>query len=312
MIETVTGVLRQKVSGNILMHEHIACVSNDMIHTFGEKWIDKDLLIEYASKVLQDLKHRYNIEMVVDGTPIDSGRDIRVLKEVSEKSGVNIVASTGLYSYQSMITANRDEKEIASWFLEEFENGMEGINIKPGFLKCACDDFGITLDNEKRIGAMGRVQAKTGLPLYLHSFHQNDTTYKALKILENRGANPEKTVVGHVGLRAELKYLKDIIKAGYYICIDQCHIVPTEADKIGKTFVLLCEAGLTDKILLSNDACIYSDFGSGGKVFVEKNQIPETWGYIFEEIYFKFLQYGGNQAIWDKIMRDNPLKFMDR
>lgn len=311
MIETVTGALRGKISGKILMHEHICCISNDMLHTFGKRWLDKDVLIEHAAEILKELKCRYGVEMIVDGTPIDSGRDIRVLNEVSKKSGIKIVASTGLYSFPSMITYGRDEKEIASWFLEEYENGMEGTNIKPGILKCACDDFGITEDNVKRIGAMGTVQSKTELPLYVHCMHQENTVYKALKILENKGANPEKTVIGHVGLRFDAEYLKNIINMGYYVCVDQCHCVPQDAEKISKTLVKLCEMGLSDKILLSNDACIYCDFGSGDNVLVKKDEISKGWGYIFEYIYPKFLQYGGNKIVWDKMMCENPLKIID-
>ena len=103
------------------MHEHISCVSNDMLHTFGSKWLNKNLLIENASKILSDLKNIYGVEMIVDGTPIDSGRDVRILREVSEKSGVKIVASTGLYNYPSMITYGRDETEISEWILEEIK-----------------------------------------------------------------------------------------------------------------------------------------------------------------------------------------------
>ena len=35
MIRTVTGALSEKIKGNILMHEHICCVSNDMLCVFG-------------------------------------------------------------------------------------------------------------------------------------------------------------------------------------------------------------------------------------------------------------------------------------
>lgn len=311
MIETVTGALREEILGKVLMHEHIGCISNDMLHTFGKEWLDNDYLIRYSVQILKLLKEKYDVGLIVDGTPIDSGRDVKLLKEISQKSGVEIVASTGLYSYPSMITANRDEDEIASWFLKEFGRGIEGTDIKPGILKCACDDYGITADNEKRIGAMGSVQAKTGLPLYVHCLHQGDTVYKALEILESRGVNPEKTIIGHIGLRTEPEYVENIIKKGYHICIDQCHCVPDDAEKIAKNLVYLCEKGLSDKIMLSNDACIYSDFGSGKQTFVANEDIEKTWGYIFGYIYPKFLVNGGNKAIWDKMLCNNPLKIMD-
>lgn len=83
MIQTVTGSLSQNINGNILMNEHICCVSNNMLKVFGDKWLNKEELIEYSAKMLSILKERYNVELIVDGTPIDLGRDIRVLKKVS-------------------------------------------------------------------------------------------------------------------------------------------------------------------------------------------------------------------------------------
>ena len=139
MIYTVTGIKEKTDYGKVLMHEHIGCISNDMIQAFGKEWLDKKKLADFAVDILKMMKTKYGVGMIVDGTPIDLGRDIMLIKEVSERADMPIVASTGLYHYPSQITTTNDAEEIASWFIGEFENGIEGTDIKPGILKVASD-----------------------------------------------------------------------------------------------------------------------------------------------------------------------------
>ena len=160
MIQTVTGTLSKNFDGNVLMHEHIRCVSNDMLKAFGNKWLDGEALIERSLKIFTLLKEQYGVDLLVDGTPMDLGRDVRFLKELSLRSGIKIIASSGLYVYPSMVTLIKSEEDMAGWFLEEVERGIENTSIKPGILKCATDNFGITEENARRIGALGQVQAK--------------------------------------------------------------------------------------------------------------------------------------------------------
>lgn len=83
------------------------------------------------------------------------------------------MASTGFYTYLDMLTASKSSKEISEWILYECENGIEGTDIKPGMLKCAVDTEEYE-HNFKRLEALGIVQCKTGLPLYLHCNHSNN------------------------------------------------------------------------------------------------------------------------------------------
>lgn len=98
---------------------------------------------------------------MVDGTPIDLGRDATLLKEVSELSGVKIVASTGFYYLQSIEAFNNSLQELAEWLIKECKNGINGTDIKPGILKCATGNMGKTEDNLKKLSAMGIIQKET-------------------------------------------------------------------------------------------------------------------------------------------------------
>ena len=96
MVNTVLGPVASDKLGQTLMHEHITCADWSMRMNFGDKFLQYDKLVEMASGQLKKLKE-YGIDTFVDGTAVNLGRDIHLLRDVAEKSGVNIVASSGFY-----------------------------------------------------------------------------------------------------------------------------------------------------------------------------------------------------------------------
>ena len=312
VINTVSGLIEATDFGNVLMHEHIGCISNDLMHIFKNKWLNKQKLADYASEVLKNIKREYGVGLFVDGTPIDLGRDVLLIKKVSEQTDIPIVVSSGLYHYPSLYTSYRSEKEIASWFISEFEVGIEGTNIKPGILKVASDYGILSKDNEKRLTAMSIVQRETHLPIYVHSVHDGETQ-RQIEILCNNIIDREKIIIGHAALNPDAEYLQSILDAGCYICMDQCHCTKHSIETIGKTLSALCQKGYSDKILLANDLCIYSDFAArnnnGLNLFI--SQQTERFGHIFKVVHNSFLENGGSERYWNKMLKGNPIKVLD-
>lgn len=311
MINTVLGQKEKTDFGNVLMHEHIRVASNDLINTFGSRWLDDKKLIDYSAKILIELRDKYNIGLWVDATPIDTGRNTRVLKAVSEKSGVDIVASTGLYYFPDLFTCERSDEDIAKWFIYEYENGMEGTGIKPGILKCAVDRGGITQDMKKRISALGITQRETGLPLYAHCMHDGNSANELLDILLEISNEPHKIILGHTANRPDAEYLESILDRGCYICMDQCHCADFAIEDICKTLVKLCDNGYRDKILLSNDLCIYNDFAVKSGMDLSIDNQTARFGHIFEVVYKGFCEAGGSDADWNIMMNENSIDVLD-
>ncbi len=48
------------------MHEHIQCVSNDMLMAFGKDWLDENRIETYAVSVLRKIKEQPGISVFVD------------------------------------------------------------------------------------------------------------------------------------------------------------------------------------------------------------------------------------------------------
>ncbi len=307
MIRTVLGDINPQENKNILMHEHIQCLSNDMKVAFSDKWLDEEKLENYAVEVLKILKEKFGLGTFVDGTAIDLGRNAALLKSVSQKSGVNIVASTGLYYYPSMLSCMRSAEELAEIFLYECENGLDSTDAKPGILKCAADGV-LTKDTEKRLSALSIVQAKTKLPMYVHCSHNDNIAPRMMRIFESRNVNPKKTIFGHVSRRLNTDYLETILKEGYYICIDQSW--KGQEEFIAKEVFKICEKGYENKILFSHDYPLYNDFETAsktGKDFVLERPINRI-SFLYNLIIPELKKLGFSDSTCDKFLKLNAIQ----
>jgi len=146
-VMTVTGQVSVDDLGLTLMHEHF---------TFAYPgWFADDTLSPYnreaaeigCLKVLEDVK-KLGVKTIVDATPADvGGRDPILLKALSEKSGVHIIAATGLfhenvgaanyYKWQASMRGRNLEEDLHELFTTELTVGIRGSGVKAGLLKVA-------------------------------------------------------------------------------------------------------------------------------------------------------------------------------
>ena len=313
MIRTVTGAIEKAELGAVLMHEHISCSSLSYGITFGKTWLDKKQLKSLSIETMKLLRKKHRLGLMVDGTPIDLGRDVVLFKEIAELSGVKIVASTGFYYLQSIEAINNDAGELAKWLIDECQNGIAGTDIKPGILKCATGTLGITDDNQKKLSAMGAVQSETGLPLYVHCEHKDNIAQKQIDILRENGANTEKIIIGHAAICPDTEYLEKILDTGCYICMDQCHCYPRKLTEISSALIYLSNKGYVNKILLSNDYCIHSDFSRRDKNGLQLNpmQHAKSMGYLFDKLYQEYISVGGSEKDWNTMIYKNPIEVLN-
>jgi len=130
--------------------------------------------VDYMVKEFQAFK-KVGGNAVCDASPIGLRGNIRDLKAASERADIHLVCATGLYhakaqpdEYQS-----KSEKELIAIFEKEINEGIDGTDIKPGFLKCAFQN--INPDNTiheielKTFKACAKVAATTGMSLHVHT-----------------------------------------------------------------------------------------------------------------------------------------------
>ncbi len=161
---------------------------------------------------------------IVDGSPIGLRGDPVDLLKVSEASGVNIICATGLYTAVSQPEAfiGKSEAYMSSCFKREIHDGIDGTNIKPGFLKCAINernDNGTIDDRElTAVRACAKIAAENGMSLQLHSAYPVNTDHilQTVDIILNEcGVQPEKLLLLHMDTyltdpKGIMAYISDI------------------------------------------------------------------------------------------------------
>src|SRR5687768_6205029 len=83
---------------------------------------------EQAAATLSEARDG-GVRTIVDLTTLDLGRDIRLLADLARRTGVQIIAATGIWRDIPRALFNRSPDEIAALFVREIEQGIKGTGI---------------------------------------------------------------------------------------------------------------------------------------------------------------------------------------
>ncbi|UOR10238.1 phosphotriesterase family protein [Halobacillus amylolyticus] len=263
MVETVRGPLATAKLGKTLIHEHFYFgypgFQGDMTlgtFDFEEK---KQKGVEVARMMQQQ-----GVQTVVDPTPNECGRNVKLLQAVSEETGLNIICATGFYYEgegatpyfkfrQQLGTA---EEEIYEMFMEEITNGIEGTGIKPGIIKLASSKGEITEYEKMFFRAAVRAQKETGIVLLTHTQEGTMGPEQASFLIEE-GAEPSKIVIGHMCGATDINQHLWTLNQGVYIALDRFGLqgsVGAPMDEARMTVLMgLLGQGYEEQIFLSHD-----------------------------------------------------------
>ena len=87
--------------GRTLMHEHVFVLTPEIQDNYDTPWGDEESRVTDAIKRLNDLKSA-GIDTIVDLTVLGLGRDIGRVREVAERTEMNIIAATGFYTFNEI------------------------------------------------------------------------------------------------------------------------------------------------------------------------------------------------------------------
>jgi phosphotriesterase-related protein len=215
---------------------------------------------------------------------------------VSQKSGVNIICSTGFYYTEETVLYNSSAELIAEYIIKDAED------INAGIIKCAVENEILSEFNKKLIFASALAQKTLRLPMVLHTNANNKNGLKALELLLTEDVNPQAITVSHLSDTEDLEYIKQIAEIGCFIGLDRLYDNSSEEyiSKKIEAIAELCNAGYEDKILLSHDALFFNGFEEKPTI----NKCPR-FSYCFDNILPKL-----SNQLAQKIMIENPIKML--
>ncbi len=278
-----------------LTHEHILC-SSVWLEKMSDEYLDKKAVEEKACAVLSELKEKYGLGLFVDCTPVNLGRDVSLLKRISEASEVDIVCSSGFYYNDEPVMYAMSAEKTAEYIIEDARR------VNAGIIKAAAEAEELSDFNKKLLNAAAIAHKELKLPIVLHTNAVNRNGAEAVEMLINLGVKPQSIIVGHLSDSADTEYIKSIAVLGCYIGFDRIYNNNSEeymnfvAERISK----LCDAGFEKQILLSHDDQVFHGFDAVPDV------VEPRFGYVFRNILPRL-----NRETADVIMRTNPLDMLE-
>ena len=263
--QTVLGALDTSELGFTLTHEHIADAP-EVLERWPKAWGGRAGLIAKAVDQLKVVKAA-GIRTVVDLTTYDVGRrDIRFLEEVSRKSGMNLIASTGQRFFpprsRQVSMPARTIAGLAAYFVKEIERGIDGTGIKAGVIKIGIVAGRPTSLEEMGLRAAARASKATGVPIRIHTDAAHRAAESDAAILEDEGVNPARVSFDHSDDSGDMDYFLGLTRRGYSLSMDHVHRgltagVKPSFERRAECIKRLVDAGFADKLFLSSD----SEFG---------------------------------------------------
>ena len=242
-----------------LMHEHIF-LANPAMRTAFDDWVDVDRSIARATEEARAARER-GVRTLVDLTPINLGRDIHIIREVAERSGIQVIAATGLYYHEEPWMLGWEPDRLVELLIRDIEKGIQGTDSRAGIVKCATDHDGVTPTNEKLLRTAARLHRATGVPISTHTDAAAQVGPAQQDVLEDEGVDLSRVVIGHCGDSNDIEYIEKVLRRGSYIGMDRFGIdsVSTTDQRVA-TIAKLCERGWASRMVLSHDACCTMDW----------------------------------------------------
>ncbi|MCF2488691.1 phosphotriesterase [Dyadobacter sp. CY347] len=252
---SVAGKINVGKLGMTLIHEHVLVdfIGADKIRP--DRW-NHDEVITKVLPYLLEIKKK-GIESLVECTPAYLGRDVLLLQKLSEKSGLNILTNTGYYGasdnkYLPSIAFTETAEQLSKRWIAEFENGIDGTKIKPGFIKTGVNGGPLSEIHQKLIKAAALTHLKTGLTICSHTGPALPAGQE-IEILQKNNVSPSAFVWVHASGSNE--DFEKIAKNGCWISLDGVN--EDNVDKIATLILFLKTKGFIKQILLSHDAGWY-------------------------------------------------------
>ncbi len=257
-IMTVNGPVDANSLGKTLAHEHVLVDFIGADKTNENRW-NKTTVLNKVVPYFMEAKQA-GVQAVVECTPAFLGRDVKLLKMLSDKTGIKFITNTGYYGARSnkhlpsWVFTETPEQLAARW-IEEFEHGIDGTNIKPGFIKISVDGptSGLTEVHKRLVRAAAITHLKTGLTIFSHTGPAR-AAFEQLEILKEMKVKPDAFVWVHAQAEKDKAMHIRAAKMGAWVSLDN---VGVNNDYYLEALAGLKEAGLLHRVLLSHDAGYY-------------------------------------------------------
>ncbi len=261
---TVTGPISPDEMGFTLSHEHI------LVDFIGANRITPDRYdADQAFDVV--LPHiRQAVELgcrtLVECTPSYIGKDAGLCRRLSEATGLKILTNTGYYGaandkYVPQHAYRASADELADRWTREWEDGIDGTPVRPGFIKVGVDKGSLSEIDQKLVRAAARTHLRTGLLILSHTGY-GKPAQEQIALLKAEGVHPSAWVWTHAQNETDNNQHEKAASEGAWLAFDG---VSQKSSQLHLNHLLeMKKRDYLDHVHLSHDAGWYRPGEPGG------------------------------------------------
>ncbi|HEV7809938.1 MAG TPA: hypothetical protein VGO64_05005 [Candidatus Limnocylindrales bacterium] len=290
-VRTILGDVDASEIGVTYAHEHLVIDGGRPVE------MSQDFLLADVDRLAAELTAgaQAGLRTAVDAMPADCGRNPAKLAELSRRSGVHLVAATGLHHekfYGPWHWSTRaSDDELADLFVADIEAGIDELDYRgpivrrtphaAGIVKVAGSEGGPSPRDVPIFRAAAIAHERTGVPVHTHC-EAGTGALEQVRLLSDAGVPPDRISLSHVDKVVDRGYHRDIRATGAFVVYDQAF---RWANRPNGTLQLLewaVEDGQIDRVMLGMDAArqgYYRSFGGKpGLAYLLDAFVPEMAG----------------------------------
>lgn len=314
-VDTITGPLELDELGPTLMHEHVFVLNTEILQNYGDYWETEERIADAVAK-LSSL-HGRGIRTIVDPTVIGLGRYLPWVQQVAEQVDLNIVAATGLYTYDDVpfffhhrgVLFDNEAEPMVRHFVRDITEGIADTGVKAGIIKCATDEKGPTPGVDRVLRACARAHRETGVAITTHTDAGTHRGRDQQRIFTEEGVDLARVVIGHCGDSTDTDYLRELMDNGSTIGMDRfgLDLLLPFADRVA-TVAALCEQGYADRMVLAHDAACFIDWFDEGLQPV----MAPNWhfNHISDDVLPALREHGVSDDQIDRMLIGTPSRLL--
>jgi len=227
---TVLGDVEPAAMGVTYAHEHLIIDGGRPVE------MSPDFLLADVDRLATELADAaaVGLQTAIDAMPADCGRNPAKLAELSRRTGVNVVAATGLHHEKfygpSHWSLRASEDELADLFVADVADGIDErdyggpivrrTDIRAGIVKVGGSQDGPSTRDLPVFRAAAAAHIRTGVPVHTHC-EAGTGALEQIRTLVVAGVPASRISLSHVDKVVDRGYHRELFGTGAFAVYDQ-------------------------------------------------------------------------------------------
>jgi len=262
-VRTVLGDIDPAELGVTYAHEHLVIDGGRPV------LMEPDFDLSDVDAMATELAEAAGVGLraVVDAMPCDAGRNAGKLAELSRRTGIHVIAPTGLHHDRYYGPAHWShrmrQRDLAGLFTLDITDGIDDLDYsgpivrrtgyRAGVIKVAGSIGGPSPRDRQVFMAAGETHRRTGAPILTHC-EGGTGALEQIEVLTGSGVDPSHVIVSHMDKIVDRGYHRELLATGAFAEYDQSFRWGDAPNGTVELLEWMIEDGLDDRVVLGMDA----------------------------------------------------------